>query len=228
MTSTAPAGHGYSLGMAVRHLLTGPFRPRAALREGLASGLGERGRIVLFAGATTLYGLADPSARAAGENYVETVRQSTGPYVWALGLALVVALLGILVIVLYLGQSVVLHAVFRLGARSKPTFAVTRSVLALADWITVGLGCVLLLATRSLLPQVSIDAQSVESALLLAAIAPYLVLLISEATGSSRVRSAILLLLVFVGDAAISFGIDAGLEHLNAFLRSVSPEHEPV
>lgn len=228
MTTTAPAGHGYSLGMALRHLLIGPFKPRASLREGLASGLGERGRIVLFAAAITLYALTDPVVRASGQNYVETVRQSAGPYDWLLGATLLVALLGLLVIVLYLSQSVVLHAVLRHGTRLKPTFAMTRSVLALADWITVGLGCVILLATRSLLPQLSIGAQSVEFMILLAGISPYLVLFISEATESSRARSAVLLLLVFVGDAVISFGIDAGLEHLNAFLRSVSPEYESV
>jgi hypothetical protein len=228
MSKGASTRPGYTLALAGRHLLTGPVRPRATMREALTVGLGEGSRIALFAAVLGLYALLNPQVRSGVGSYLATIRQSPEPSDWALGGVLSVMLLGLLVIVLYLSQSAILHAAIWIVTRAKPTFARTRSVVAIANWIPVVPTCLVYLAMRGLFQETSAGSVFIMAGAVLAIVAPYATLGIAEATGSSLRRSAIILLLALLGEAAASFGIDAGLEDLNATLSNFILENDPA
>jgi hypothetical protein len=198
------------------------------MREALTVGLGEGSRIALFAAVLGLYALLNPQVRSGVGSYLATIRQSPEPSDWALGGVLSVMLLGLLVIVLYLSQSAILHAAIWIVTRAKPTFARTRSVVAIANWIPVVPTCLVYLAMRGLFQETSAGSVFIMAGAVLAIVAPYATLGIAEATGSSLRRSAIILLLALLGEAAASFGIDAGLEDLNATLSNFILENDPA
>lgn len=228
MSKVASTRNGYTLALAGRHLLTGPLRPRATMREALAAGLGEGSRIALFAAVLVLYALLNSELRSSAGFYLATIRQSPEPSDWVLGGFLSVTLLGLLVIVLYLSQSAILHAAIWIVTRARPVFARTRSVVAIANWIPVVPACVLYLAMRGLLQGTPLGSVYPLAGAMLAIIVPYATLSIAEATGSSLRRSALILLLALIGEAAASLGIDAGLEDLNAALSNFILENDPA
>lgn len=164
----------YDAATAGRHLVLGWRRPRAAMRE--AGGIGEGGRLCLVVLSAILVGLLDPGESgfprlvAAGASNEGTPTVTLGQAALA-GLGLL--LLALLFYVLLAGA---LWLLTRRGA-AKPSFAVLRSVVAVANWVST----LPIIVATSISTLIGFDVAG--ALLLLGLWTVYTALCLSEATG---------------------------------------------
>ncbi len=127
------SAHSYDAATAGRHLVLGWRWPRAAMRE--AAGIGEGGRLCLVLLSTALVVLTDPSENGF-VRLVAAKTVDTGTSAVTLGQAALVGAASLLLaLVFYVLMAGALWLLTRRGA-AEPPFAVLRSVVAVASWVS--------------------------------------------------------------------------------------------
>ena len=188
----APSAEGYTTRLAARHLVSGLVRPREAMREALAAGLGERGRIAIVWLSVWPIALSDRELwRIAVDLQGELAQEldvSFGIGVVLAALAMVA--LSLVVIVAYLFMALVATTAMTVLRQPGRSFVAARSAVALGSWIMVLPTVAVQLLAGAVLPEpmISADPPSLYSSIGFITFTPYLAFCLAEVTGSPLPR----------------------------------------
>jgi len=196
LSAAAPA-RGYRPALALRHLGLGAIAPREAMREGLAAGIGERGRLLVMALFALVLGLIDPETRALGRSALANALDDRSRTEGLMFLSAGALVIGLALWIAYWAAACVALACCRRGW-SRESLGRARSVVALSAWFSLLPTAAVKVLALAILPaaMIAADPPSLFSSIEIAMLIPFFAACLIAAFGIGPGRAALAAILV--------------------------------